>query len=68
VKKIDFEGAEKLFCKKLKKFSKTPLKNVKKYNIMVAIIGFVLKNDRFGERENVKRPIKFLTIQGGFIL
>jgi hypothetical protein len=43
VKKIDFEGAEKLFCKKLKKFSKTPLKNVKKYNIMVAIIGFVLK-------------------------
>ena len=31
------------FLKKLKLFSKTPLKNVKKYNIMVAIIGFVLK-------------------------
>jgi hypothetical protein len=27
------------FLKKLKLFSKTPLKNVKKYNIMVAIIG-----------------------------
>ena len=33
----------KLFLKKLKKFSKTPLKNVKKYNIMVAFIGFVVK-------------------------
>jgi len=29
--------------KKLKLFSKNPLKNVKKYNIMIAIIGSLVK-------------------------
>jgi hypothetical protein len=59
-----------------KLFSKNPLKNVKKYNIMVAIIGFV-KESLFGDERTSNVTAHLLrstadkntyTTQGGFLL
>jgi hypothetical protein len=65
----------KSFCPKWKVFSKNPLKNVKKYNIMIAIIGLIVIPQGKSDRENaflfrVYTPFtdKNLTTQGDFIV
>lgn len=61
------------FWKNSKLFSKTPLKNVKKYNIMVVIIGSLWKGYVFWKRRETKvtfhapnLPIKYTHKQGDF--
>ena len=63
------------FWKNSKLFSKTPLKNVKKYNIMVVIIGSLWKGYAFWKRRETKGTfhtpnlsIKYMHKQGGFLL
>jgi len=50
----------------LKLFSKTPLKNVKKYNIMVAIIGAFVKIGNLFAKLYAPLTDKILTTQGDF--
>ena len=49
----------KSFCLKRKVFSKNPLKNVRKYNIMIAIIGLFVKTPR-KKRKRERFPFWFL--------